>query len=311
MTILNEMQNLINDLEAKKLEAEKVELIGSQEFMGKEIPVIEGGFGEGKRCLTDKTVADIHNQPTYEIRRRISDNIRRFKENVDFIDLKKRMGESHTLEKLDLKQQINQRTDTIDTLLSLGYSKQSITQAEHIYLLSERGYAKLIKIMDTDLAWEIHDKLIDEYFSMREQIRQQPQINQDNTKQLNAQARLKNATVREANTYLKIAEMVGIEKYKQIMCTYASKALSGQELIPLPKAERKTYSATEIGEMLGISANKVGSLANKYNLKTEDYGLMVWDKSRYSNKQVETFRYYDTVVEPLKQILDGVIPIIN
>ena len=32
------------------------------------------------------------------------------------------------------------------TLASLGYTKQSIIQAEHIYLLSERGYAKLIKI---------------------------------------------------------------------------------------------------------------------------------------------------------------------
>ena len=45
-----------------------------------------------------------------------------------------------------------------------------VSKAEHIYLLSERGYAKLIKIMDTDLAWEIHDKLIDEYFTMRQQL---------------------------------------------------------------------------------------------------------------------------------------------
>lgn len=58
-------------------------------------------------------------------------------------------------------------TDTLNLLHELGYAKQSITQAEHIYLLSERGYAKLIKIMDTDLAWEIHDRLIDEYFELR------------------------------------------------------------------------------------------------------------------------------------------------
>ena len=30
-----------------------------------------------------------------------------------------------------------------------------ISKAEHIYLLSERGYAKLIKIMDTDLAKDV------------------------------------------------------------------------------------------------------------------------------------------------------------
>lgn len=129
---------------------------GVQNFMGKEIPVIEGGFGEGKRCLTDKTIAEIHNQPAREIRRRINDNIKRFKENVDFIDLKG-VDESHTL-------------------INLGYAKQSITQAEHIYLLSERGYAKLIKIMDTDLAWDIHDKLMDEYFTMREIINSNEQL---------------------------------------------------------------------------------------------------------------------------------------
>lgn len=52
----------------------------------------------------------------------------------------------------------------------MGYAKQSITQAEHIYLLSERGYAKLIKIMDTPLAWEVYNRLIDEYFTMRKII---------------------------------------------------------------------------------------------------------------------------------------------
>lgn len=127
-------------------------LRGKQDFMGKEIPVVLGGFGENKKCLADKTIAEIHNQPVFEIRRRIGDNIKRFTQNVDFIDLKQRMGESHTSE----------------FLLKLGYAKQSITQAEHIYILSERGYAKLIKIMDTDLAWDIHDKLIDEYFELRD-----------------------------------------------------------------------------------------------------------------------------------------------
>lgn len=48
-----------------------------------------------------------------------------------------------------------------------------ISKSEHIYILSERGYAKLIKIMDTDLAWVIHDKLIDEYFELRERTARQ------------------------------------------------------------------------------------------------------------------------------------------
>lgn len=131
-----------------------LKVTGKQEFMGLDIPIVLGGFGEGKKCVSDKTIAEVHSQPTYEIRRRIGDNFKRFVDNIDFIDMKQRMGESQTL----------------DLLLDLGYAKQSITQAEHIYILSERGYAKLIKIMDTDLAWDIHDKLIDEYFELRESL---------------------------------------------------------------------------------------------------------------------------------------------
>lgn len=126
---------------------------GTRNFSGIEIPVVLGGFGEDKKCLSDKTIAEIHGMEDRNVRSRITDNIKRFRENVDYIDLKQRAYE----------------TSTSEFLLSLGYAKQSITQAEHIYILSERGYARLIKIMDTDLAWEIHDKLMDEYFEMREE----------------------------------------------------------------------------------------------------------------------------------------------
>lgn len=133
-----------------------IEIIGTQEFMGKEIKIIEGGFGEGKRCLTDKTISEIHKMQNKHVRELINRNIKRFKENIDYIDLKGVVEN--------------------DTLVNMSYSKQSITQAKNIYLLSERGYAKLIKIMDSDLAWDIHDKLMDEYFTMREIINSDEQL---------------------------------------------------------------------------------------------------------------------------------------
>lgn len=131
--------------------------------MGKEIPVVLGGFGEGKKCICDKTVAEIHDMGAFKVRERIANNISRFKENIDFIDLKKGILTADTSEKKGMGD-----SHTLEFALELGYTKSAITQAEHIYLLSERGYAKLIKIMDTDLAWEIHDRLIDEYFELRE-----------------------------------------------------------------------------------------------------------------------------------------------
>lgn len=142
----------------------EIKVTGKQEFMGLDIPVVLGGFGEGKKCISDKTIAEIHGVKVFHVRELIGNNIKRFTEGVDYIDMKKRIGTDDTL----CDERMHE-TQTLELLLSLGYAKQSITQAEHIYILSERGYAKLIKIMDTDLAWEVHDKLMDEYFELRDE----------------------------------------------------------------------------------------------------------------------------------------------
>lgn len=72
----------------------------------------------------------------------------------------------------------------------------------------------------------------------------------------------------------------------------------------LPQME-KTYTATEIGKMFDISAHKVGMIANANGLKTEEYGIKVLDKSRYSPKEVPSFRYNQKAVEKFRGILKG------
>lgn len=127
---------------------------GKMNFMGIEIPVVSGGFGEDKMCVTDKTVAEIHETTASEIRKTVIRNEKRFKDGIDVIDLKTR------------------DEITSNLLEQLGYSR-AMFKAEHIYLLSERGYAKLIKIMDDDKSWEVHDKLVDDYFNMKQQLQTQ------------------------------------------------------------------------------------------------------------------------------------------
>lgn len=69
----------------------------------------------------------------------------------------------------------------------------------------------------------------------------------------------------------------------------------------LPEVE-KTYSAKEVGKMLGISANKVGRIANANGLKTPEYGRYVADKSKNSDKEVENFRYNENGVKVLQEL---------
>ncbi len=153
------MSNInITPFHSKGYENVNLEVKGTQEFLGKEIPVIYGGFGAGQKVVLAKTIAEIHETDSRTINQTINRNINRFKQGIDVIDLGITMSDTELKEFGFTQQALN----SYKGLRAKG-------QGGNIYLLSERGYAKLIKIMDSDLAWEIHDQLMDEYFSMREE----------------------------------------------------------------------------------------------------------------------------------------------
>ena len=112
----------------------------------------------------------------------------------------------------------------------------------------------------------------------------------------------RNARTRAANLLLKIAERTNIPEYKAVCNAKAAEMVTGEMILPLPVAERKTYSATENGAMFGVSANKIGKLANKHNLKTDAYGKLFYSKSEHSVKEVETWRYYESVIPVFEKI---------
>ena len=74
-----------------------------------------------------------------------------------------------------------------------------------------------------------------------------------------------------------------------------------QEFSFIPEVD-KTYSATEAGEIIGVSAAKIGRVANANGIKTEDFEIFVLDKAKGSNKQVTTFRYNEKGLAKLREL---------
>ena len=93
------------------------------------------------------------------------------------------------------------------------------------------------------------------------------------------------------------------EQSKQAIYADTINPIAGKNVIPLPRLVNKTFSASEVGEMLGVSSNKIGRIANELNLKTEEYGIFVLDKSRSSDKQVESFRYNEKAIDVIRNHL--------
>ena len=136
-------------------------------------------------------------------------------------------------------------------------------------------------------------------------IKEKEQAEKLGLQKIRAEAMLLNAKNRTFKTLMKsienkklspiAAEVFGLKALESAFGADVSKYL--------PEIE-KTYTAKEVGELLGISANKVGRIANTYELKTAEYGVIVLDKAKNCNKEVEAFRYNQKAVEVIKQLCE-------
>lgn len=111
-----------------------------------------------------------------------------------------------------------------------------------------------------------------------------------------AEAMLLNARTRQAKLIEGMASKFNSklsDTAVQALLSHSTFLLTGERIIPKPQIKEKHYTATEIAKEAGTSANKIGRLANANGIKTEQYGKWVLDKSRYSDKQVQSFLYND------------------
>ena len=92
---------------------------------------------------------------------------------------------------------------------------------------------------------------------------------------------------------------------KETVIVTSAETLTGVSIGYRPQIEQTTYSAKELGDVLGISANRVGRIANAHGLKTKEYGSYYLNKSQHSDKQVEHFRYFEKSIDKFKAILEN------
>ncbi len=207
----------------------------------------------------------------------------------------------------------------------LGYQNASKALADHVdeydklnnetlsslgqrggWLINESGLYSLILSSKLPKAKEFKHWVTSEILpSIRKTGSYTVPNNYDNSDKSKAvDAKLMNAKVRMSNQLLKLANVDTLSaEYKNILIAKAAEVLSGEKIFPLPHSEQKMYTATEIGAMFGVSAQRIGSISNKHGMKTEEFGEWYRDKSRYSCKEVDSFKYNDKAVEKFRELL--------
>lgn len=239
MNYIDEMNNLVASIDVK----------GTQEFMGKEIPVVEGGFGEGQKVVLAKTIAEIHETELKEINRLINNNLDEFDFGIDILDLK--------------------NGDCKAPLENLGFSNRDISISKNIYLLSEQGYHALVSLMRTEKAKAIRKQLRREYFAMRKVI------NSDKQLKSNLLLEIYNGG---QNGVLASKQLVELEK-KPLIDTIEKQSDAINELKPHAEyAERvledkkTTLTPTQIAKDFGMAGQGLNALLHDLGVQYKQNG---------------------------------------
>ena len=256
-------------------------LKGRTTVAGMEVPNIEGGFGKGKKCMLANDIIDLHDVDTRTFNQAIKRKLDKFEESVDYINIAD--------------------TDFAITLCDSGIiSQNALNASSYIFLFSERGYMKVIgKILDDDKSWEIYQELIDNYFRMRKQIKEEKET-------------------LSPNNAVKLMEMLDDDMKKLDIDTHSKlatkKALleySGMEVpltIPAP-TEDKFISITEIARQVGIystndnpHAQATSYILNELDIDDDLITITSGSNGNYTYPQTQ---YSESVVDLVNNWLDA------
>ena len=236
----------------------------------------------GQRVVTAWDIAKLHER-----------EVRRVNENFEYVKDKLILGEDYFI---ITKDKISESKISIQDFIP--------NNVKEIPLFTESGYLMLVKTFTDDLSWDIQRMLVKNYFTLKTVIKE---IKQTEAQKKRLEIMDRNSRARMSKEFSKLATQIDNPKFKEILNVYAANTLADNEILPLPRLEQKTYTATEIGNILGISGNMVGRLANEHNLKTDEYGYWAYDKAKGHNKQIESFRYFEHVIEKFIEILKNKI----
>ncbi|WP_314729797.1 Rha family transcriptional regulator [Peptostreptococcus stomatis] len=204
-------------------------------------------------------------------------------------------GKEHYNVLRDIKDEISKLgTERAELIFELSEYKDTTGRKLPMYIANIQGILQLGARYSADVRYKLIEKVTkNEAAKSKEKTFKNDLIDIEKDK-----IRLEKSRILK-----ELSQSITNDKYKQTLQIYSANALYDEPILELPVAKKKSYTATEVGNKLGITSMKVGSIAKKHNLKTEEFGFWAYDKAKHSNKQVESFRYYENVINELKKYI--------
>lgn len=149
-----------------------------------------------------------------------------------------------------------------------------------------------------------------ERFNQMEQadnIKQVKQAEQDKTREMRAEAMLRNSISKQAKMMMEIAKMSHIKAYQDVMMAKAGNILAGENILPMPKSGRERRPLGWFCKQIGKAetwGTQLGKLLKRNGItqRPGENGEFVEDCARNNpHKHVQNFEWYVDFLLPIVQ----------
>lgn len=149
-----------------------------------------------------------------------------------------------------------------------------------------------------------------ERFNQMEQadnIKQVKQAEQDKTREMRAEAMLRNSISKQAKMMMEIAKMSHIKAYQDVMMAKAGNILAGENILPMPKSGRERRPLGWFCKQIGKAetwGTQLGKLLKRNGItqRPGENGEFVEDCARNNpHKHVQNFEWYVDYLLPIVQ----------
>jgi len=227
---------------------------------------------------------------------------------TDSRDVAKMVGKDHAHLMRDIKKYVG-----VLTRSKIGFSdffiestyKDPTGRTLPCYLITKKGCEFVANKLTGEKGILFTATYINAFHKMEDTIKQLPAAQPEDYKLIRAKAMGLNAKTKAFKAIMTAAKDKQLSAVAaQVYGIKGMENLAGEGIGALPETG-PLYTATEIANALHTTAAKVGKVANANNLKTDEYGIWALDKSRYSGKQVNSFRYNQHGKDKLKELFDA------
>ena len=138
-------------------------------------------------------------------------------------------------------------------------------------------------------------------------MKQKAQAEQDKTREMRAEAMLRNSISKQAKMMMGIAKMSHIKAYQDVMMAKAGNILAGENILPMPKSGRERRPLGWFCKQIGKAetwGTQLGKLLKRNGItqRPGENGEFVEDCARNTpHKHVQNFEWYVDYLLPIVQ----------